>query len=128
MAHPRNPKNWCSVCGKHIKNSSSGLCREHWKETQLVEFGKITIGELKATNSRHRYQTARHHAHRIAALYLPERVCAECGYSIYVELCHIHSIGEFPSEATLTEVNSLENLRWLCPNHHKELDLGLMRT
>jgi predicted restriction endonuclease len=55
-----------------------------------------------------------------------EKVCAICGYSNHVELCHIKSIAHFSETAALEEINSLSNLIYLCPNHHWELDNGLL--
>lgn len=43
-----------------------------------------------------------------------------------MELCHIISQFEFPLNASIEEINNPDNLITLCPNHHKELDLGLL--
>lgn len=52
--------------------------------------------------------------------------CQICGYSFYTELCHIKPIQSFVEYATLGDVNSPDNIAVLCPNHHKELDKGLL--
>ena len=52
--------------------------------------------------------------------------CRVCGYDTYVELCHIKAIGSFDKSTMLSTINAVENLNFLCPNHHKELDLGLL--
>ncbi len=123
----RNPKNWCNVCGKHIKNASSGLCREHWMKSSLKEYGQAKqIKHSASTHSRHKHQLVRAHAHRVARWYLLDKACKVCGYDIYVELCHIKAIASFDEEAYLSEVNNPRNLAWLCPNHHKELELAIM--
>ncbi len=129
MPARRNPKNWCSVCGKHIKNSGSGLCWDHWHEKVTMEYGQQTrLSELAHTYSRHRYQSAREHAHRVAKWNMGPKVCAICGYDTYVELCHKKAISKFKVEAFLCEVNAMDNLVWLCPNHHKEWEMGLLHA
>ena len=127
MPAKRNPKNWCNVCGKHIKNSDSGLCWTHWQEKTTREYGQKTrINDLSHTYSRHRHQSVREHAHRVAKWYMGTKKCAICGYAVYVELCHKKAISEFESDTLLCEVNSTSNLVWLCPNHHKEWEMGLI--
>lgn len=51
-------------------------------------------------------------------------VCSRCGYSKHVEICHIRSISSFDGSATISEINSFENLITLCRNCHWELDHG----
>ena len=34
---------------------------------------------------------------------------------------------EFDSDTTIGEINSEDNLIWLCPNHHKMLEMGLIK-
>jgi predicted restriction endonuclease len=53
--------------------------------------------------------------------------CAVCGYSRYIEICHVKPVKDFPDEAMLTEINSPDNLIALCPTHHWELDNGLLK-
>ena len=50
------------------------------------------------------------------------QVCEVCGYSKHVEVCHIKAIGDFPLSATLSQINSRDNLKILCPNCHWEFD------
>ena len=54
------------------------------------------------------------------------RVCANCGYSKHVEICHIQPINSFPDETPVAVINALSNLVALCPNCHWELDHGLL--
>ena len=53
-----------------------------------------------------------------------EPKCAICGFSEYVEACHIKAISSFPLDTKVREVNSLDNLVYLCPNHHILFDRG----
>lgn len=52
--------------------------------------------------------------------------CAICGYDKHVEVAHIKAVSEFCDSSTLREINSIDNLIGLCPNHHWEYDNGLL--
>lgn len=52
--------------------------------------------------------------------------CAICGYDKHVEIAHIKSVSSFNDDATIREINSIDNLIALCPNHHWEYDNGLL--
>lgn len=113
---------YCNACGARCNNSKTGFCKDHWRDQQRKDFGQTVLGSLTSTHARHRHQTVRNHAHRIAKLagLLPQ--CVECGYTKHVELCHKKPIHAFPLTATLSEINAIDNLVFLCPNHHWELD------
>lgn len=55
-----------------------------------------------------------------------EKKCKICGFDHYVEVCHIKPISKFSKEQMVSEVNNLNNLVYLCPNHHILLDKGLL--
>jgi len=38
----------------------------------------------------------------------------------------LKAIADFTSTQLVSEVNALTNLAYLCPNHHKELDRGML--
>jgi hypothetical protein len=68
----------------------------------------------------------RHHAAMVLFEAKPYR-CEVCGYTIIVECCHIRPVKSFPPTALISEINSLSNLAALCPNHHYELDKGIIK-
>ena len=88
----------------------------------IREFGEQTLRQFTARYPRHQYQKVRAHAHRIADYVGLSKKCSVCGYDKHVELAHKKSIGSFSKDSKLSEINSLENLVYLCPNHHWELD------
>ena len=53
--------------------------------------------------------------------------CQKCGYSNHIEFCHIKAVSSFGDDALLGEVNDPKNILVLCPNHHWELDNGMLR-
>jgi hypothetical protein len=73
-----------------------------------------------------KYNHVRTWARRTMERYGPKKECAVCGFDIIVEVCHIESITEFSEDALMGEVNALDNLVYLCPNHHAMFDRGLI--
>lgn len=127
-------KNGKCSCGNPMWKQSPRCneCRlNEMKDKADAEYLSQTFGEVKSRyKSSHihdAYTFIRSGARRIAARRGMEKVCKACGYDTYVELCHIKDISKFPDEATMAEINSPENLVYLCPNHHKELGLGLLK-
>lgn len=122
-----------------IKRSKTGLlfCKRECKDaaqrlTSHVNlrpdhYGKIgqkTLGELKRALRQWRNVVAGD-ARRVAS-YLGGDCCEICGYTTYTEVCHIKPVSEFEDATLVSQVNSPDNLAILCPNHHKELDLGIL--
>lgn len=54
--------------------------------------------------------------------------CAECGYSLHVDICHIRDIKLFSDQTPMYQVNHIDNLIALCKNHHWEFDHGYPLT
>lgn len=53
--------------------------------------------------------------------------CAICGYDKHVEVAHIKPVSDFNDDTKISEINSLDNLIGLCPNHHWEYDNGILK-
>lgn len=53
--------------------------------------------------------------------------CKVCGYDKHVEIAHIKAVSEFSDETHIGEINSIDNLVALCPNHHWEYDNGILK-
>lgn len=65
-------------------------------------------------------------ARRIAKILFP-RECKICGYTNHVEVHHIHSISSFSTDTPIGVVNSKDNLVYLCPNHHWEVEHNIIQ-
>ena len=93
-----------------------------------LELTGATKGEL--FNTRANYQSARSsirkHAQQIFENSDKEKCCAICGYDKHYEIAHIKPVSDFEDDALITEINSIDNLIALCPNHHWEVDNGLL--
>jgi predicted restriction endonuclease len=114
----------CNLCNRLLSlKGRSRRCRVCFKSHYLKLFGERTLGSFKSTQARHRYQKIRSHAHRVADQGGLVKRCF-CGYEKHVELAHKIAIGSFSKDSKISEVNSADNLIYLCPNHHWELDSG----
>lgn len=121
---------FCHFCGQHTNSTPrSGVrkCRNCFKREKIKQFGEKKIKDFSSTYSRHKYQQIREHAHRVVSLYSLKKVCKICGYDKMADLCHKKSIASFQKSTKLKVVNDIKNLIYLCPNHHWELDHGLLK-
>jgi hypothetical protein len=114
----------CS-CGEK-KTYRSKTCFDCRQKERIAAYEKNSLKELKIATPQCAFVKVRQHAKRkFKAFNVPQR-CKICGYEVYLELAHIKAIASFSEEALLSEVNHFDNLAYLCPNHHKELDNGII--
>jgi hypothetical protein len=52
--------------------------------------------------------------------------CKVCGYDKHIHVSHIKAIKDFSMDTKIGEINNIDNLVGLCPNHHWEFDHGLL--
>ena len=52
--------------------------------------------------------------------------CFVCGYDKTYEVAHIKAVADFDDNALISEINDINNLVALCPNHHWEYDNNLL--
>jgi hypothetical protein len=69
-----------------------------------------------------RHALARSQARRTALASPVPQACAICGYAKHVDCCHIKPVASFRDGTEAHKINALNNLTWLCPSHHWELD------
>jgi hypothetical protein len=98
-------------------------CHEQLRRLDQKTLQEATLGRTDAT----RYTGVRSHARKVFADSGKPKQCVVCGYDKHVEICHICEISAFPPETPVIVVNDLANLVALCPNHHWELDNGLIQ-
>lgn len=122
--------NKCPICGE-LKFCTSKLC----KKCSDKEKNIIKERTLRSYIDGRKYLTTkcgniRRDARRTIEESNIEKVCAYCKnheYDEILEVHHIKGILEFDSNTTINKINSLSNLIWLCPNHHKMLEKGLIK-
>lgn len=124
----RRPRAYCS-CGAPLRGYKTKSCKTchmaAWKSSDKA--AKKELGGLRETERvlrRHAYQAVRNHAKRMMRVAGCKKACAQCGWARGIQVCHIKPISSFPDSATVGEINVLDNLVYLCPNHHWDLDHG----
>jgi 5-methylcytosine-specific restriction endonuclease McrA len=114
----------CGGCGKKTY-AKGGLCRKCTSSSH-AKFLSMTKGDLK--DRRGNYQSWRSSINRHAIKTFrssgKQYACAICGYDINIEVHHIVPVSNFLDSALISEINSLDNLIALCPNHHWEVEHG----
>ncbi len=108
---------FCSECSLGILRKSK---RQKILESTIESYYKSYTSNTKHTSIRRL-------ARVIAEENKIEKKCKICGFDDYVELCHIKQIKDFNKTDTISEVNAVSNLTYLCPNHHKLLDTGKIK-
>ena len=122
--------NKCPICGelKYYKSELCQTCRN--KEKRKIKdrtLGSFVDGKKYLVS---KCNEIRKDARRTIEESKRERVCAYCHnheFDDILEVHHIKGILEFDRTATIREINDESNLIWLCPNHHKMLEMGLIK-
>lgn len=122
----------CKECGKPIpisRDKNGKVKRKFLCDScnpNIIDWNTITKKEMKLRRNYQAYSAIRELARKIYRKSDKPKECIICGYSIYYEVCHKKAISSFSDETTISEINSLDNLIALCPNHHYELDNSLL--
>lgn len=119
------------ILSSNVKDSIMERCSKLGMELNIKPVESIldkTKGEL--FSSRKNWQSARSAIRKLAEAAFkesnPSPKCAICGYHHHVEVAHIKAVSQFEDSATIREINSIDNLIGLCPNHHWEYDNGIL--
>lgn len=124
-----NRKKKICTCGKSIISYST-ICSSCFKKKRKDQFEQkmniLTINDCMKISKKYsacnKYQNIRNYAQSQMNWNNIKKECKICKYDKHVEACHIKPISSFDKKTVLKEVNSLNNLVYLCPNHHWELD------
>lgn len=124
-------------CNHACAASFTNKIRKRKKKEKIIiakiippRFANFILKTKKDLFASNKWQSARTRI-RVHAAYVyrqskKSRLCHECGYDKYFEICHIKAVKDFPPEATIEEINHPDNLIGLCPNHHWEFDNGIL--
>ena len=76
----------------------------------------------------HSVQSGRFESDRgcVTKIFELKTYCHNHEFDDILEVHHLKGILEFDRSATVAEINDINNLVWLCPNHHKMLEMGLI--
>lgn len=113
----------CKVCG--IRVSQRRLyCDDH--SPNIVDWSKVTLESMQILRAYQKNSRIRELARKKYIRLGKPQCCAICGYTKTFQVCHIKAISSFSQGSTIAEINHEKNLIALCPNHHWELDHGLL--
>lgn len=115
------------LCGSPISRRAAKCMKCHGENMASVY--ALTKGELMAKSKYWiQYRTViGKDARKVYKNSGREYVCKICGYDTHVDIGHIKDVKDFPDSATVREINNVNNLVPLCPNHHWEFDHGLLK-
>lgn len=124
---------YCPICGK-VKTKNGKLCRDCENKKKKNEFRNTPIGEYIGYDEKKKYLTTKCSTIRKdARLVLFENnikcecnICHNQEFNEIVEVHHKKPITEFSPETPINKVNDINNLVWLCPNHHRLVHLGIL--
>jgi 5-methylcytosine-specific restriction endonuclease McrA len=125
---------YCPICGG-LKDGESKLCKKcsdnesrTTKDKMLGDY--IGYGEKREKYISSKCQSIRRDAKRtLMEDTTREKVCEYCKnheFDEILEVHHIKPIADFDEHTKISEINSLDNLVWLCPNHHTMLEKRLI--
>lgn len=108
----------------YLKFNELGLSLDKIKNNTILNINSLTKGDL--FNRYNQWQTARSTIQKQARLIYKSsdkpKQCICCGYDKHYEVAHIRAVSDFENNAFISEINDINNLIALCPNHHWEYD------
>ena len=119
----RKMQGFCYSCDRPTKTRFK-FCGDCSKNDKCKD---VTLAEAQYDKS-HRsscWALVRTRARRLMKLNFKYE-CNLCGYDKHCEVAHVNPISSFPLDTLISQVNSLDNLMYLCPNCHWELDNGCL--
>ena len=127
--YPKKSKTlkFCSIkdCLNELPTKRATLCVEH--NPLLVDYDNLTIGQLRLGRTAHRFSTIVRSRARINFRNSNKpAICIFCGYSLSIEVAHLHAISAYSSDTVLAVVNHIDNLEAMCRNCHWEFDNGYL--
>lgn len=91
-----------------------------------VDWSRLTLSELRAKALYQHSARVRQIARNAYRRSNKPKQCIVCGYDKHYEVCHRIPIQDFPDNTPIAQINDIDNLVALCPNHHWEFDNGLL--
>lgn len=87
-----------------------------------LDIKNVTKGELfdKRSNWQNARSTIQREARKNYQNSNKPKQCIICEYNKHYEVAHIKAVSEFDDNILISEINNIDNLIALCPNHHWE--------
>lgn len=127
-AYPkRKPEGNCKTCSKVIKSGYTYCkdCRTKTMSKKRIFGDDATLADVYNSNGFkcNGWGNVRYWSRAIIKQHnITQCQHPDCVYDKHVQVCHKRPISDFPLDTLVSEVNSLDNLIVLCPNHHWEFD------
>ena len=118
----------CDKCSGKTSRKTIKLCVKCFNDERSSDILQRQKGDMIHNIHNGRWDLYRvnitKHARRAYNKSGRSRICKLCGYARKYIICHIKAVADFGNKATIAEINHLDNLVALCPNHHSEYDDG----
>lgn len=121
----------CKTCGEEIHRTTykdqRNYCSRKCFPNSFIDWDTMTYGQLKELKgSIYSNTRIREMARKTYIESDKPKECCVCGYDKHFEVCHIDGISSHNNWTKLSDINDIENLIAMCPNHHWELDYGTL--
>lgn len=123
-AKKRKLKNMCRMCQSFILSNRT-YCNTCYVSKNYLSH-KTLAEAIKNRKDSNRYTGIRGNGRNVFYSSKKPLICQFCHYSKHVEICHIKEICSFSPDTLISEINKIDNLMSLCPNHHWEFDNGFL--
>ena len=105
-----------------ISNNRKSIVKKNLVDRTFEEY----LSNYKYRDYANKYTAIRQNGKKVIERSGIKKCCKNCGYDKHVEVCHLKGISEFDKTCLISEINSLDNLVYLCPNCHWEYDHKMM--
>ncbi len=100
-------------------------------EKVVSKYNYVNKNKKEIFDNSKNWQSARtkiqKHARALYKISDKPKCCIKCGYDKHYQICHIKAVSDFNDDASIFgEINNIDNLIALCPNHHWEFDNGIL--
>ena len=111
-----------------LKNRIKVLGLKAYEEENKSVMFSITKGELISRSPKWQVWRSRiqDNARKIYKNSDKPKQCIVCGYNKTYEVAHIKAVSDYDNDTFISEINDINNLVALCPNHHWEYDHNLL--
>jgi ribosomal protein L33 len=116
-------KRFCKHCSVEItaRRTTCDQCNPSY-----VDWSDVTLKEVRSKATFQYSARIRQVARNLYRQSTEPKQCFVCGYNRHYEVCHKRPIRDFSDSSLVSEVNDINNLVALCPNHYWEFDNGLI--
>jgi hypothetical protein len=125
-----NKRKYCENCYSEVRTKLTRLRHKKNGTALPKKIENLTKGELRKHYQGNPFKLKTRitsHANRTFIKFNKEKKCAVCGYEITVQVSHKKAVADFGEDVLISEINHIDNLIGLCPNHHYEYDKGLLK-